>query len=228
MLPREFLRENAARLLPEMPERFGGSGLETYPELDAERREAVTPPRGEAPPPQRDLGAPRKARPGDARRDEDPEGGDPRARGARGGSGPQARGGREAGSQRPAGLGSARHRRVRQPRRAHLGRAAPVRLRAAGALGPRPGARHPRLRARRQDRGRAVHGPRGRRARGSPARSSSSFSTCTSRSTATARCCRRFWSTPIPSSAPASFPSSSRISSRRERATTSSPRPRSR
>jgi seryl-tRNA synthetase len=42
MLPREFLRENAARLLREMPERFGGSGLETYPELDAERREAVT------------------------------------------------------------------------------------------------------------------------------------------------------------------------------------------
>ena len=42
MLPREFLRENAARLLREMPERFGGSGLETYSELDAERREAVT------------------------------------------------------------------------------------------------------------------------------------------------------------------------------------------
>jgi len=42
MLPREFLRENAARLLREMPERFGGSGLETYTDLDAERREAVT------------------------------------------------------------------------------------------------------------------------------------------------------------------------------------------
>jgi seryl-tRNA synthetase len=42
MLPREFLRENAARLLQEMPERFAGSGLETYPELDAERRAAVT------------------------------------------------------------------------------------------------------------------------------------------------------------------------------------------
>ena len=42
MLPREFLRENAARLLREMPERFGGSGLETYADLDAERREAVT------------------------------------------------------------------------------------------------------------------------------------------------------------------------------------------
>ena len=42
MLPREFLRENAAHLLREMPERFGGSGLETYTDLDAERREAVT------------------------------------------------------------------------------------------------------------------------------------------------------------------------------------------
>jgi seryl-tRNA synthetase len=36
------LRENAARLLQEMPERFGGSGLETYADLDAERRAAVT------------------------------------------------------------------------------------------------------------------------------------------------------------------------------------------
>jgi seryl-tRNA synthetase len=42
MLPREFLRENAARLLQEMPERFSGAGLETYAELDAERRGAVT------------------------------------------------------------------------------------------------------------------------------------------------------------------------------------------
>ena len=42
MLPREFLRENAARLLQEMPERFAGAGLETYTELDAERRAAVT------------------------------------------------------------------------------------------------------------------------------------------------------------------------------------------
>ncbi len=42
MLPREFLRENAARLLRELPERFGGAGLETYTELDAERRSAVT------------------------------------------------------------------------------------------------------------------------------------------------------------------------------------------
>ena len=42
MLPREFLRENAARLLQELPERFGGAGLETYTELDAERRSAVT------------------------------------------------------------------------------------------------------------------------------------------------------------------------------------------
>ncbi len=42
MLPREYLRENAARLLSELPERFGGSGLEAYTELDLERREAVT------------------------------------------------------------------------------------------------------------------------------------------------------------------------------------------
>ena len=30
MLPREYLRENADRLLSEMPERFGDAGLETY------------------------------------------------------------------------------------------------------------------------------------------------------------------------------------------------------
>ncbi len=42
MLPREYLRENAARLLQEMPERFGGASLETYTDLDRERREAVT------------------------------------------------------------------------------------------------------------------------------------------------------------------------------------------
>src|SRR5262245_10443739 len=42
MLPREFLRENAARLLQELPERFSGTGLETYTELDADRRRAVT------------------------------------------------------------------------------------------------------------------------------------------------------------------------------------------
>ena len=42
MLPREFLRENAGRLLQEFPERFGGAGLETYTELDAERRASVT------------------------------------------------------------------------------------------------------------------------------------------------------------------------------------------
>jgi len=42
MLPREFLRENAARLVTEMPERFAGTGLETYPELERRRREAVT------------------------------------------------------------------------------------------------------------------------------------------------------------------------------------------
>ncbi|HKD17914.1 MAG TPA: serine--tRNA ligase [Thermoanaerobaculia bacterium] len=42
MLPREFLRENAARLLAEMPERFSGSGLEDYVRVDRERRDAVT------------------------------------------------------------------------------------------------------------------------------------------------------------------------------------------
>ena len=42
MLPREFLRENAERLLREAPERFGGAGLEQYAALDAERRSAVT------------------------------------------------------------------------------------------------------------------------------------------------------------------------------------------
>ena len=42
MLPREFLRGNAARLVSEMPERFAGIGLETYTELERERREAVT------------------------------------------------------------------------------------------------------------------------------------------------------------------------------------------
>jgi seryl-tRNA synthetase len=42
MLPREYLRENAQRLLSEMPERFGGTGLEEYAALDHERRDAVT------------------------------------------------------------------------------------------------------------------------------------------------------------------------------------------
>jgi seryl-tRNA synthetase len=42
MLPREYLRENATRLVSEMPERFAGIGLETYTELDRQRREAVT------------------------------------------------------------------------------------------------------------------------------------------------------------------------------------------
>ncbi len=42
MLPREYLREHADRLLSEMPERFGNTGLETYTQLDRERREAVT------------------------------------------------------------------------------------------------------------------------------------------------------------------------------------------
>ena len=42
MLPREYLRENAERLLAEMPERFGNAGLDAYVALDRERRDAVT------------------------------------------------------------------------------------------------------------------------------------------------------------------------------------------
>ncbi len=42
MLPREYLRENADRLISEMPERFRNAGLETYAQLERERREAVT------------------------------------------------------------------------------------------------------------------------------------------------------------------------------------------
>lgn len=42
MLPREFLRENAGRLLAEMPERYGGSGIEGFEALDRQRRDAVT------------------------------------------------------------------------------------------------------------------------------------------------------------------------------------------
>jgi seryl-tRNA synthetase len=42
MLSREFLRENAARLLAEMPERYDGSGIERFVELDLRRRADVT------------------------------------------------------------------------------------------------------------------------------------------------------------------------------------------
>ncbi|HEX4438723.1 MAG TPA: serine--tRNA ligase [Thermoanaerobaculia bacterium] len=42
MLPREYLRENAARLAAEMPERFGGIGLDEYAALERERRESIT------------------------------------------------------------------------------------------------------------------------------------------------------------------------------------------
>ena len=42
MLPRDYLRENAGRLVSEMPERFAGTGLETYPDLERQRRDAVT------------------------------------------------------------------------------------------------------------------------------------------------------------------------------------------
>ena len=42
MLSREFLRENAERLLTETPERFANSGIERFIELDARRRAVVT------------------------------------------------------------------------------------------------------------------------------------------------------------------------------------------
>jgi seryl-tRNA synthetase len=42
MLAREFLRENAARLLAEFPERYAGSGLDRFVEVDTRRRETVT------------------------------------------------------------------------------------------------------------------------------------------------------------------------------------------
>jgi seryl-tRNA synthetase len=42
MLPREFLRENASRLLQDMPERFAGSGVERFGELDRLRRDTIT------------------------------------------------------------------------------------------------------------------------------------------------------------------------------------------
>jgi seryl-tRNA synthetase len=42
MLPREYLRENAERLVAEMPERFAGSGVEEFAALDRRRRETVT------------------------------------------------------------------------------------------------------------------------------------------------------------------------------------------
>ena len=42
MLPREFLRENAERLLRDFPERFAASGLERFVEVDRSRRDAVT------------------------------------------------------------------------------------------------------------------------------------------------------------------------------------------
>jgi seryl-tRNA synthetase len=42
MLPREYLREHAERLLSELPERYADTGLESYTELDRERRDAIT------------------------------------------------------------------------------------------------------------------------------------------------------------------------------------------
>jgi len=42
MLPRDFLRENAPRLLSEYPERYADTGLEDYVRLDRGRRDAVT------------------------------------------------------------------------------------------------------------------------------------------------------------------------------------------
>jgi seryl-tRNA synthetase len=42
MLPREYLREHAESLLEEMPERYAGTGLESYTELEQQRRDSVT------------------------------------------------------------------------------------------------------------------------------------------------------------------------------------------
>lgn len=42
MLPRELLRESAESLLAEIPERFAGTGLERFTELDRRRRQAIT------------------------------------------------------------------------------------------------------------------------------------------------------------------------------------------
>ena len=42
MLPREYLRENADRLVSELPERFGNTGLERYAEIERQRRDSVT------------------------------------------------------------------------------------------------------------------------------------------------------------------------------------------
>jgi seryl-tRNA synthetase len=42
MLAREFLRENASKLFSEFPERFAGSGIDRFLELDARRRATVT------------------------------------------------------------------------------------------------------------------------------------------------------------------------------------------
>ena len=80
-----------------------------------------------------------------------------------------------------------RRRRERQPRRARGGRAARLRLRAAHALGPRHGARHPRLRARGEARRARASPSTAAPRRGSSARSRPSCSTCTPSSTATPR-----------------------------------------
>ena len=72
--------------------------------------------------------------------------------------------------ERPARIRPRRSRRDAQPRRAHLGREAVLRLHAESALGPRRGARHPRLRSRREDHRRAFLDPLRRGARSSTAR----------------------------------------------------------
>ena len=104
-----------------------------------------------------------------------------------------------------------RHERRRTTRRCGA-TATPrdVRLRAAAALGTRPRARHPRLRARDEDVGLAFLGADAARARAWPARSSTSCSTCTPASTAISRSSRRFSSTPRRSAARATCRSSSR------------------
>ena len=113
-----------------------------------------------------------------------------------------------------ARLGAGREERRRQRGRPHLGRAADLRLRAAGALGPGPAAGHHRLRAGDQDRAGALRGADRRRRAARTGADQLHADAARRPSTATPRWNRRSWSTAPPCSAPASCRSSSRTSSR--------------
>ena len=193
MLPREYLRENAERLLAEMPERFGDAGLDEYararPRAPRRGHEA----RGAAPPAQRAERRQGQAVARSARGDEGAQGGDPRARAARPKQADQILdGGREGRPERAPGVGAARQGRDGEPRRAHVGEPRAVRRsrrRRTGTSAP-PSA---------SSTSSAASSSRARASRCSPARrracrarSSSSFSTSTSTSRATARSCRPF------------------------------------